>query len=307
MPELPDITIYTEAMTRLIVGQQLIKIELRGPFLVRTFDPEITAAAGRHVTGISRLGKRIVWHLEDELFLVFHLIIAGRFHLHKPNTRPSGKRDLCGFQFEHVTLMLTEAGTKQRAALWCVRGADRLAEHDPGGLDPLSCTFDEFCAAVQRENRTLKRVLSNPQIFRGIGNAYSDEILHAALLPPLQLSSKLTDEELTRLHAATQQTLIDWTERLRIQTGDDFPEKVTAFHSEMAVHGKFGKPCPACGYKVARIVYADRETNYCPQCQTGEKVLKDRAPSRLLKDDWPREADEWDVNSQRRQHHGMNS
>lgn len=294
MPELPDITIYTEALTRRIVGEPLLKIDLRSPFLLRTFDPELTAAEGKRVTEISRLGKRIVWHLEEDLFLVFHLMIAGRFHLRKPNTRPAGKRDLCGFQFEQLTLMLTEAGTKQRAGLWCLRGEDQLAAHDPGGIDPLSCTLEEFRTAIQRENRTLKRALSNPKTFSGIGNAYSDEILHAARLSPLQLTGKLSEEEIARLHAATRQVLVEWTERLRKKTGDKFPEKVTAFHPEMAVHGKFGEACPVCGHKVARIVYADRETNYCPHCQTGGKVLKDRALSRLLKDDWPRTLDEWE-------------
>ncbi|MCH5376061.1 MAG: formamidopyrimidine-DNA glycosylase [Planctomycetes bacterium] len=294
MPELPDITIYTEALTRLIVGERLLKIDLRSPFLVRTFDPEITAVEGKRVLEISRLGKRIVWHLEDDLFLIFHLMIAGRFHCRKPNSRPSGKRDLCGFQFEQVTLMLTEANSKQRAGLWCIRGRDQLAEHDPGGIDPLTCSPEEFRTALQLENRTLKRALSNPKTFSGIGNAYSDEILHAAQLSPLLLSGKLSEDEIAQLYEATQQTLTEWTDRLREKTGDKFPEQVTAFHSEMAVHGKFGEPCPVCGQRVARIVYADRETNYCPHCQTGGKVLKDRALSRLLKDDWPSTVEEWE-------------
>jgi formamidopyrimidine-DNA glycosylase len=292
MPELPDITIYTEALTRLIGGQRLIKIDLRSPFLVRTFEPEITTAEGKRVTEISRLGKRIVWQLEDDLFLVFHLMIAGRFHLRKPNARPSGKRDLCGFRFEEVTLMLTEAGTKQRAGLWCVRGADRLAEHDPGGLDPLNRTPDEFRAAVQRENRTLKRVLSNPSTFSGIGNAYSDEILHRAKLSPIAMTKALGEEQVACLYYAARDVLVEWTNRLREQAGGAFPGKVTAFREQMAVHGRYGKPCPVCGAPVQRIVYAENETNYCARCQTGGRILADRALSRLLKKSWPRSLEE---------------
>ena len=294
MPELPDITIYAEALTRMIVGERLLKIELRSPFLVRTFDPEITAAEGKRILEIGTLGKRIVWQLEDDLILLFHLMIAGRFHCRKPESRPSGKRDLCAFRFEEVTLMLTEAASNQRAGLWCLRGREQLAEHDPGGIDPLNCTLEEFRTALQEENRTLKRALSSPKSFSGIGNAYSDEILHAAQLSPLQRSGQLTDEEIARLHEATRRILTDWTERLRKKTDEKFPEKVTAFHPEMAVHGKYGEPCPVCGHNVARIVYADRETNYCPHCQTGGKVLKDRALSRLLKDDWPATVEEWE-------------
>lgn len=287
MPELPDVTVYCEALERVIGGRRIEKVALRSPFVVRTFEPELSAAEGQRVTGISRLGKRVVWELEDELFLVFHLMIAGRFHLRKAGARPSGKRDLCAFGFEDATVMLTEAATKQRAGLWVVRGEAGLAEHDPGGIDPLGCSLEEFCNALRRENRTLKRVLSNPQTLSGIGNAYSDEILHAAGLSPLQLSGRLSDDEIARLYEATQHTLTEWTERLRAETGEGFPEKVTAFRPEMAVHGKYGEACPVCGQKIARIVYADRETNYCPGCQTGGKVLKDRALSRLLKDDWP--------------------
>jgi formamidopyrimidine-DNA glycosylase len=246
------------------------------------------------VLDLSRLGKRIVWHFPDELFLVFHLMIAGRLHWKKAGVLPKGKTDLAAFQFPGGTLMLTEASQKKRASLHAVRGRANLAEHDRGGLEPLDCTADEFRAALTRENHTLKRALADPRLFAGIGNAYSDEILHAAKLSPVTLTSRLSGEETARLFAAVRAVLEGWAERLVAAAKEQFPEKVTAFRPEMAVRGKFGQPCPVCGTAVQRIVYAENETNYCPRCQTGGKLLADRSLSRLLKDDWPRTIDAWE-------------
>jgi formamidopyrimidine-DNA glycosylase len=292
MPELPDITIYLEALERRILGQKLDGVRIGSPFVLRTFEPPLQSVAGKTVRELRRLGKRIALGLEDDLWLVLHLMIAGRLHWKPRGARLAGKHSLAAFDFPDGTLLLTEAGSKRRAALYLVQGTDALAQHDPGGLDVFSASREEFEAALRRENHTLKRSLTDPHLFSGIGNAYSDEILHSARLSPLLLTQKLTSEEAERLWVATQRVLREWVDRLRAQTADGFPEKVTAFRPEMAVHGRFGKPCPVCGAPVQRIRYADNETNYCPGCQTGGRVLADRSLSRLLKDDWPRHIDE---------------
>jgi formamidopyrimidine-DNA glycosylase len=257
------------------------------------------AVEGRRIAGFRRLGKRIVWEFEGELFLVLHLMIAGRLHRKRPGARPSGKNDHAAFQFGDSdgpanTLMLTEASPKKRASIHMVAGGAGLAEHDSGGLEVLDATLKKFASRLRSENHTLKRSLASPRLFSGIGNAYSDEILHAARLSPVQLTSRLTDEEVARAYDATRSTFETWIARLRAQTGDGFPEKVTAFHPDMAVHGRFGQPCPVCRSPVQRIRYADNETNYCARCQTGGKVLADRSLSRLLKDDWPRRIEDWE-------------
>jgi formamidopyrimidine-DNA glycosylase len=292
MPELPDVTVYVESLAARITGRPLERVRLASPFLLRTVDPPLAGLHGRRVTGVSRLGKRIVIALEGEYYLVLHLMVAGRLRWKEPGAKIPGKLGLAAFDFPGGTLLLTEAGTKKRASLHAVRGAATLAEHDPGGLEPLSAGAQEFRAALRRENRTLKRALTDPRLFSGIGNAYSDEILHRARLSPLQLTSKLGDEEAERLRYATRAVLSEWTERLRRQAGTGFPEHVTAFHPEMAVHGKYGHPCPVCGAPVQRIVYADNEANYCAPCQTGGKLLADRALSRLMHEDWPRTLEE---------------
>jgi formamidopyrimidine-DNA glycosylase len=292
MPELPDITLYIEALERRVVGQRIEAIRVRSPFLVRTYDPPLSAIEGKTVREIRRLGKRIVFGFEDDLWLILHLMIAGRLHWKDRGAKFPGKGGLAAFDFPNGTLLLTEAGSKHRASLHLVRGVDALREHDPGGLDVFAATINEFAAALRRENHTLKRALTDPRIFDGIGNAYSDEILHRAKLSPFALSRKLPDEEVDRLFAATKEVLREWIERFRQQVGEGFPEKVTAFRPEMAVHGKFGKPCPVCGAPVQRIRYADNETNYCPRCQTEGRILADRSLSRLLKDDWPGHLDE---------------
>ena len=287
MPELPDVTVYFERLRPRIEGQPLERIRLVSPFLLRSVEPPLSAAEGRKVLGLHRLGKRIVVALDPELFLVLHLMIAGRLHWRPKGAKPPGKVGLAAFDFPAGTLVLTEAGTKRRASLHLVRGEAALACHDPGGLEVLDADEATFRAALRRESHTLKRALTDPRLFSGIGNAYSDEILHAARLSPLALTRRLSEEEMTRLFQATTQTLRDWADRLRREVGDGFPEKVTAFREGMAVHGRFGRPCPACGTAVQRIIYAENETNYCPRCQTGGKVLADRSLSRLLKDDWP--------------------
>ena len=294
MPELPDILSYLAALRPRIVGQPLVKIAVKSPFLVRTVEPDLYSLAGQTVQDLSRIGKRIVWHFADELYLVFHLMIAGRFHWKKPGVRPSGKNDLAAFSFPAGTLMLTEASQKKRASLHVVRGRAALAAHDRGGLEPLDCTLAAFRTALTRENHTLKRALADPRLFSGIGNAYSDEILHAARLSPVTLTSRLSAGEIDRLHAAVHSVLSEWTTRLVAEAMKKFPERVTAFRPEMAVHGRFRQPCPVCGTAVQRIVYAENETNYCPRCQTGGKLLADRSLSRLLKDDWPRTIGEWE-------------
>jgi formamidopyrimidine-DNA glycosylase len=292
MPELPDITVYVERLRPRIAGQVLEHAQLASPFLLRTVEPPLREFVGRRIDGITRLGKRIVWQFDDELFLVLHLMIAGRLHWKPPGAKLPGKIGLAAFRFPTGTLTLTEAGSKKRASLHLVRGADALKQHDPGGLDVLAADLNAFTAALTRENHTLKRALTDPHLFDGIGNAYSDEILHAAQLSPLAWTSRLDADTIARLHQATKTTLVAWTDRLRAEVGDGFPEKVTAFRDGMAVHGRFGQPCPVCGSAVQRIVYAENETNYCPRCQTGGKLLADRSLSRLLKDDWPRTLEE---------------
>jgi formamidopyrimidine-DNA glycosylase len=294
MPELPDIVVYLDALHRRVVGRTLDKIRLISPFLLRSVEPPVDRAEGKTVRGLRRLGKRIVLELDDELFLILHLMIAGRLHWKERGARPPGKIGLAAFDFPNGTLTWTEAGTKKRASLHLVQGEDRLAGHQPGGLEVLDADLAAFRAALQRENHTLKRALTDPHLFSGVGNAYSDEILYRARLSPLTWTNRLTDAETGRLFDAVQTTLREWTARLRAEAGDGFPEKVTAFREEMAVHGRFGRPCPTCGAAVQRIVYAENETNYCPRCQTGGKVLADRSLSRLLKGDWPRTVEEWE-------------
>jgi formamidopyrimidine-DNA glycosylase len=295
MPELPDIEVYRECLHRRVAGHPLQKIRLTSPFLLRSVQPPLTQAEGRTVLGLRRLGKRLVFQLEGELFLVLHLMIAGRLLWKAPGAKPPGKIGLAAFDFPTGTLVLTEAGTKRRAALHLVHGEDQLAAHQPGGLEVLDADRAGFTAALRRENHSLKRALTDPRLFSGIGNAYSDEILHRARLSPLTWTHRLTDDECARLFDAARETLRAWLERLRAEAGDGFPEKVTAFRPDMAVHGRFGLPCPVCGTAVQRIVYAENETNYCPRCQTGGKVLADRSLSRLLKDDWPRSIEEWEA------------
>ena len=291
MPELPDVLVYIDALKRQIGGQRIESVDLRSPFLVRSVEP-LAQAEGMTVLDFRRLGKRIVWELEEDLFLVFHLMITGRYHWKKAGAKPRRKIDLAAFHFAAGTLMMTEAGSKKRASLHVIKGEAGLQEHNPGGLEVLECNAAEFRQALQAENHTLKRSLSDPHLFSGIGNAYYDEILHAARLSPVKWTSRLTDEEIERLYAATQVTLQTWIDRLSAESEDRFPEKVTAFRKEMAVHGRYGQPCPECGTLVQQIEYADNETNYCPRCQTGGKVLADRVLSRLLKKDWPKTIDE---------------
>lgn len=292
MPELPDITIYLEALERRIVGHALLSVRVNSPFLLRTFEPSLSAAEGKRVLQLKRVGKRIAIELDGDLWLVLHLMIAGRLHWKAAGAKLAGKQNLAAFDFDTGTLTLTEAGAKRRAGLWLLQGDAALAALDPGGLEVLSASYEQFATELKRENHTLKRALADPHSFSGIGNAYSDEILHAAQLSPLAQTQKLSLEETRRLFDAVRDVLTDWTDRLREQTGDGFPEKVTAFRPEMAVHGRFGKPCPVCGAPVQRIRYADNETNYCPRCQTGGRILADRSLSRLLKNDWPRSLDE---------------
>jgi formamidopyrimidine-DNA glycosylase len=294
VPELPDITVYVEALHRRLVGKSLLAVRVRSPFLVRTFDPPLDSVVGREVRDVRRLGKRIAVGFDGAVWVVLHLMIAGRLHWKPVGAVASGKIDLAAFNFADGTLVLTEAGTKKRASLHVVRGEAALKTHDPGGLDVFTCSTDAFREALSRENHTLKRVLTDPRTLDGIGNSYSDEVLHRAKLPPLAQTKKLKPEEFDRLHSAAKEVLTEWIERLRAEAGDDFPEKVTAFRKEMAVHGRFGKPCPVCGTKVHRIRYADNETNYCPRCQTGGKILADRVMSRLLGDDRPKHIDDED-------------
>ncbi len=292
MPELPDLEVYVEALERHAGGQCLERIRVVSPSLLRSVEPPLSAAEGRRVLGVRRLAKRIVIGLEEDLFLVFHLMIAGRLRWRPPGAKPPGKRGLASLDFETGTLLVTEASTRKRAKLHLVRGEAALAEHDPGGVEPLEVDAAGFRAAVGRGNHTLKRALTDPRYLAGVGNAYSDEILHRARLSPVKLTSRLDDAEWQRLHEATRETLALWTERLRAQTGDGFPEKVTAFRPEMAVHGRHKEPCPDCGSPVQRIVRAENECNYCARCQTGGKLLADRALSRLLGKDWPRTLEE---------------
>jgi formamidopyrimidine-DNA glycosylase len=292
VPELPDITVYIEALERRIVGQALRHIRVANPFLVRSVDPPVTDAEGRRVTEVRRIGKRIAIGFEGDLWIVIHLMIAGRFRWLPTGAKIPGKLGLAAFDFDSGSLILTEAGSTRRASLYAVRGEAALREIDRGGLEPLECSVDEFSARLTSENHTLKRALTDPTLFSGIGNAYSDEILHRARLSPLQLTSKLKRADIETLFEATRETLLDWIRRLREDTGEDFPSKVTAFREGMAVHGRFGKPCPVCSTPIQRIRYASNETNYCARCQTNGKLLADRAMSRLLKQDWPRSIDE---------------
>jgi len=288
VPELPDIELYLHALRPRILHQPLERIRLASPFLVRSVDPPIDHAHGKTVIGLRRLGKRLVWQLEPDLFLVIHLMIAGRFKALARGAKVPGKVGLASFDFPDLSLILTEAGSKRRASLYLVRGEAELATHDPGGLEVMTATPEQFGAALTRENHTLKRALTDPHLLSGIGNAYSDEILHAAKLSPMLLTSKLSSEQIASLHAHTIGVLAKWRDELIAGTGDKFPEKVTAFRDGMAAHGRYGKPCPVCGTPIQRIQYAANEANYCPTCQTGGKLLADRGLSRLLKDDWPR-------------------
>jgi len=294
MPELPDLTIYLEQLAPRILGQKLERIRITSPFLLQTVDPPIAAASGRAVIGLRRVGKRIVIELEGKRFLVVHLMIAGRFHWRPPGAPLNRKLGLAAFDFAAGTLVLTEASRTRRATLHFVQGEAALAALDPGGIEVLTSDQAAFATALRRENHTLKRALTDPRLFAGIGNAYSDEILHRAQLSPVKLTQRLTEAEIARLHLATLDTLRAWIERLRAEVGTGFPEKVTAFHSEMAVHGRYREPCPVCGSPVQRIKYAENEVNYCARCQTEGKLLADRGLSRLLRGDWPRTLEEWE-------------
>ena len=288
MPELPDVTIYFECLNRLVGASRMERMRVTNPFVLRTVEPSPDEVAGRRVLEVSRLGKRVVLSLDGEFFVVIHLMIAGRLKWRKPGSAPPKRGGLAAFDFAIGTLLLTEAGSKRRASIHLVSGRDQLAAHDPGGLEVLDAGREEFLAAISRERHTLKRSLTDPRILSGIGNAYSDEILHRARLSPFKLSTGLDDEEGIRLHQAVRDILLEWTDRLRLEVGEGFPEKVTAFREEMAVHGRFGEPCPDCGAPVQRIRYADSEANYCAGCQTDGRLLADRSLSRLLKADWPK-------------------
>jgi len=292
MPELPDIVVYVERIAERVVGQPLEKVRLASPFLLRSVDPPIGEVTGKIVRALSRLGKRIVFELDDELFLVLHLMVSGRLKWLARGVKVPGKIGLAAFDFPTGTLVLTEASSKKRASLHVVRGRAGLAELHRGGLEVLDATRDAFADVLTRENHTLKRSLTDPRLFSGIGNAYSDEILHRAKLSPVQLSSKLTPDDITQLFDATRAVLVEWTDRLRAESAGGFPEKVTAFRPEMAAHGRYRLPCPVCGTPIQRIRYAENETNYCPTCQTKGKLLADRALSRLLRSDWPKTLEE---------------
>jgi formamidopyrimidine-DNA glycosylase len=292
MPELPDITVYVEALRTRLLGQPVQRVRITSLFLLRSADPPISAVEGQSVLDVRRMGKRIVLELADDLHLLLHLMVAGRLHWQEPNARIPGKTGLAAFDFPIGTLLLTEQGTKRRASLYLVRGTHALAQMERPGLEVLDASLADFRAALLRENHTLKRALTDPDLISGIGNTYSDELLHAARLSPARLTRQLTDAEMERLYHATRQTLLDWTARLRHETGERFPEKVTAFRAGMAVHGRYGQACPDCGHPVQRVLYADNEANYCATCQTGGKLLADRALSRLLKGDWPRSLEE---------------
>ena len=292
MPELPDITVYIEALEQRILGRVLERIQIRGPFLLRTARPPVEAIQDHTVKELRRVGKRIALKFDNNLWLVFHLMIAGRLHWGQKRITPDGRRTLAALDFDSGTLTLTEAGTKKRASLHIVDGDEELAKLDPGGLEVLGATLGAFTAALTASNHTLKRALTDPHMFSGIGNAYSDEILHAARLSPVKLTQRMKPEEVQRLYEAVRGSLQEWTRRLREEAGNKFPEKVTAFREGMAAHGRYGQACPVCGTKIQRIRYASNETNYCPQCQTEGKLLADRALSRLLREDWPRSLEE---------------
>ena len=294
MPELPDVTAYQEGLERHVVGRPLEKVKVLTPFLLRSYDPPLTVFEGKEVRGIRRIGKRLVMEFGDELFLVMHLMIAGRLRWRRGGAKlgMGSKIVVATFHFAHGILYFTEAGTRKRASLTAIRGEEALKALDPGGIDPLAATFEQFKEALTRESHTVKRSLTDPRLFSGIGNAYSDEILHAAKMSPLKLTRSMADDEIRALQQATRTTLATWTDILRAETGDGFPEEVTAFRKDMAVHGRFGKPCPVCEAPVQRIAYAENEANYCARCQTGGRLLADRSLSRLLKDDWPKSIDE---------------
>ena len=292
MPELPDVELYLHALRARIVDRRLEAVRFASPFLLRSISPPLETLLGRKVVSVRRLGKRIVWALEDDYFVIIHLMIAGRFRWKERGAAIPGKVGLAAFDFDNGTLIFTEAGSKRQASLYFARWEAALAEHDPGGLEPLEISLADFARALRQENHTVKRALTDPHVLSGIGNAYSDEILHAARMSPMKQTAQMTDEEMERLHRATVETLRVWQQRLLEETGDAFPEKVTAFRDGMAVHGRYGKPCPACGTPVQRIRYASNEANYCPTCQTGGKLLADRSLSRLLKGDWPRSLEE---------------
>ncbi len=292
MPELPDIVVYIEALQRRVLGETVRGLRIASPSVLRTYEPPYDAVAGKVVSALRRVGKRIVFELEDDLYVVIHLMVAGRLRWETPGKPIPKKVGLAAIDFDPGTLILTEQGTKKRAGIWVTRGFEAVTALDRGGVEPLEVDVREFGEALRRENRTLKRALTDPRIFSGIGNAYSDEILWVARLSPVKKTSQLGDEEVERLHQAVVDSLSEWARRLREEVGEGWPTKVTAFRDEMAVHGKFGEPCPRCGSKVQRIVYADNETNYCATCQTGGKLLADRSLSRLLKDDWPKTLEE---------------
>ena len=292
MPELPDITIYLEALSARVLGEPITGVRIVNPFVLRSVDPPIERLIGSRVTGLRRMGKRIVVEVEGDLFLVIHLMIAGRLRWRPPEGKVARPAPLARLEFPSGVLVLTEAGKQRRASLHLVEGERNLAQFDRGGLEVMDASREDFATRLRTENHTLKRALTDPRLFSGIGNAYSDEILHRARLSPLLLTSRVTDEQAARLHAAVRDVLTEWTERLRTESGGEFPEKVTAFREGMAVHGRFKQPCPVCGAPVQRIRYADNETNYCVRCQTGGRLLADRAMSRLLKQDWPRTLDD---------------
>lgn len=292
MPELPDVTVYVEAIAARIVAQPLTRLRLGNPFVLRSVDPAPADLAGKSVIAVHRLGKRVVIELESDLFIIIHLMIAGRFKWLPAGARMPGKMGMAAFDFPNGTLLLTEAGSKRRASIHLVRGEQAVVGHDPGGIEPLAMSFDEFRDALTRERHTLKRTLTDPHVFSGIGNAYSDEILHRARLSPVQMTTNLTADDLVRLFDAIRRTLSEWTGRLRAEAAVKFPEKVTAFRPDFAVHGRYGKPCPDCGTAIQHIVYSENETNYCARCQTGGRLLADRALSRLLHSDWPKSIDE---------------
>jgi len=292
MPELPDIVVYIEALEQRVMGHVLERTDVRGPSLLRTADPPIESIHGHAVTGLRRVGKRIAFGFDNDLWLVFHLMIAGRLHWSQKRKAADGRRTLAAFDFDSGTLTLTEAGTRKRASLHLVKGEAGLAALDPGGIDVFAASLEQFRAVLTSANHTLKRALTDPRLFSGIGNAYSDEILYHARLSPVLLTQRMDPEQTMRLYEATRQTLTQWTDNLRRDAGNKFPEKVTAFRDEMAVHGRYGQPCPNCAAKVQRIRYAANETNYCPHCQTGGKLLADRSLSRLLRQDWPRTPEE---------------
>jgi formamidopyrimidine-DNA glycosylase len=298
MPELPDVELYLQALDSRVSGQRLDRLRLGNPFVVRSMDPPPSALEGRTVAALRRLGKRLVFAFDDDLFLVLHLMIAGRLRWRERAAAIPGKVGMAAFDFPEGTLLLTEAGARRQASIHIVRGADALHGHDPGGLEVFGASLMAFAERLRRENHTLKRAMTDPRIFSGIGNAYSDEILHAARMSPLKLTAALTDEEVETLYHTTRDTLRAWVDRLRQETGDRFPDKVTAFRPDMAVHGKYGKPCPVCGSSIQRIVYARNEANYCSRCQTGGRLLSDRALSRLLRDDWPKTLDELETRRQ---------